>query len=64
MFGIGMPELIVILIIIMIIFGAGKLPEIGAGIGKGIRNFKRATMEPPKEIARPKEEDDDTEDET
>jgi len=64
MFGIGMPELIVILIIIMIIFGAGKLPEIGAGIGKGIRNFKRATMDPPKEITSPKKrKDDDTEDE-
>jgi len=42
MFGIGMPELIVVLVIIMIVFGAGKLPEIGAGIGKGIRNFKKA----------------------
>ena len=45
MFGIGMPELIIILIIILIIFGAGKLPEIGAGIGKGIRNFNSATSE-------------------
>ena len=45
MFGIGMPELIIILVIIMIIFGAGKLPEIGAGIGKGIKNFKKATHE-------------------
>ena len=45
MFGIGMPELIIILVIILIIFGAGKLPEIGSGIGRGIRNFKKATSE-------------------
>lgn len=45
MFGIGIPELIIILVIILIIFGAGKLPEIGAGLGKGIRNFKKATIE-------------------
>lgn len=43
MFGIGMPELIIILVIILIIFGAGKLPEIGGGIGRGIKNFKKAT---------------------
>jgi sec-independent protein translocase protein TatA len=43
--GIGMPELIIILIIILIIFGAGKLPEIGAGMGKAIKNFKSAGNE-------------------
>lgn len=41
--GIGMPELLIILVIILIIFGAGKLPEIGRGLGKGIRNFRKAT---------------------
>ena len=40
-----MPELIVILVIILIIFGAGKLPQIGEGLGKGIRNFKKATKD-------------------
>ena len=45
MFGIGMPELLIIMVIILIVFGAGKLPEIGAGMGKAIRNFKGATSE-------------------
>jgi sec-independent protein translocase protein TatA len=45
MFGIGIPELIIILVIILIIFGAGKLPEIGGGLGKAIRNFRQATKE-------------------
>ncbi len=42
---IGIPELIIILMIIILIFGANRLPEIGRGIGKGIRNFKDATKE-------------------
>jgi sec-independent protein translocase protein TatA len=45
MFGIGVPELIVILVIVLIIFGAGKLPEIGGAIGKGIKNFKKSVRE-------------------
>jgi sec-independent protein translocase protein TatA len=41
----GIPELVIILIIIILIFGANRLPEIGRGIGKGIRNFKDSTKE-------------------
>jgi len=46
MFGIGMPELLIILVIILIIFGAGKLPEIGGALGRSIKNFRKATREP------------------
>lgn len=42
---IGPAELIIILVIILIIFGAGKLPEIGGALGRGIREFKAATKE-------------------
>ena len=45
MMGIGFPELMVILIIIMIIFGAGKLPEIGSAFGRSIKNFKTSMKE-------------------
>jgi sec-independent protein translocase protein TatA len=45
MFGLGMPELLVVLVIVVVLFGANKLPQIGAGIGKGIKNFKEATKE-------------------
>lgn len=41
--GLGIPELIVIVFIIILIFGASRLPEIGRGLGRGIRNFKDAT---------------------
>ena len=40
--GLGMTELLVILVIVLIIFGAGKLPEIGSGLGRGMRNFRKA----------------------
>ena len=45
--GIGIPELLIILAIIILIFGASRLPEIGRGIGKGIKNFKEAIKEGP-----------------
>ncbi len=45
MMGIGFPELMIILVIIMIIFGAGKLPEIGSAFGRSIKNFKSSMKE-------------------
>ena len=61
MFGLGIGELVIILVIVLVIFGAGKLPEIGEGLGRGIRGFR-------KEIKRPDEIDvtpeDDSKDES
>ncbi len=47
MFGLGVPELLIILVIIVVIFGASRLPQIGEGVGKGIKNFRSAIREPP-----------------
>ena len=41
----GIPELVIILAIVILIFGANRLPEIGRGIGKGIKNFKDSTKD-------------------
>ena len=46
MFGLGGWEIAIILFIILLIFGVGKLPELGGGIGKAITNFKKAIKEP------------------
>lgn len=58
--GLGFPELVVILIIVLVIFGGGKLPQIGDALGKSIRNFKKAATgddedhKPPPESAEKK----------
>jgi sec-independent protein translocase protein TatA len=51
MFGLGMPELVIILGIMLVVFGPGKLPQLGASLGGAIRSFKKASEEEPKEIS-------------
>jgi sec-independent protein translocase protein TatA len=48
MFGIGMPELIVIFVVALVLFGPGKLPDVGKSLGEAIRGFKKAVNEPEK----------------
>jgi len=43
MFGFGMPELIIIMVILLVVVGPGKLPQLGQALGSGIRNFKKAS---------------------
>jgi len=49
MFKLGIPELVIILIIVFFLFGAKRLPEMGKGIGEGIRNFKKSMKDEDKE---------------
>jgi sec-independent protein translocase protein TatA len=55
MFGIGMQEILLILVVGLLVFGANKLPEIGGGLGRAIRNFRRAASEPDEIDITPKE---------
>lgn len=45
MFGLGTQELLIIMVLVMIVFGAGKLPQVGSALGKGILNFKKGINE-------------------
>ena len=61
MFGLGTGELFLILAIVLVIFGAGKLPEIGGALGRGIRSFKsEVSSDPPptkEELEKPKSDE-------
>lgn len=50
MFGLGTQELLIILALVMIVFGAGKLPQVGTAMGKGIRNFKAGINDAENEV--------------
>ena len=60
MLGLGTQELIIIFLIVMVLFGASRLPEIGSGIGKAIKNFKKGISEPDEIDVTPKKSADST----
>ena len=60
MFGLGSQEIILILLVILVLFGAKKIPEMMAGLGKGMREFKKATKDVHEEITKTDDEKDKT----
>jgi len=48
MFGLGLPEMLLVLLIVVLIFGASRLPELGRGIGEGVRNLKQSLRDEPR----------------
>ena len=59
MCGLGMPELVIILIIAMVIFGGSRLPQLGEGLGKAIRGFKRGLTDDTPETIKKEDEKKD-----
>ena len=55
-FGLGPTELILVMLVLLLVFGAKRLPDLGAGLGKGIREFKRSIQDINKEVERPLED--------
>ena len=56
MFGMGIGELLVVLVIVLVVFGAGRLPEVMGSLGKGVQAFKRGLREPPEIDVTPEDE--------
>lgn len=62
MFGLGIGELLIILVIVLVVFGAGKLPDLGEGLGRGIKNFRKAVKSPDEIDVTPPQESTDAPD--
>ena len=57
MFGMGLGELLVVLVLVLVVFGAGRLPEVMGSLGKGVQAFKKGLREPPEIDVTPEQRD-------